>query len=86
MGIVDFYDTKEIDIKKALGLIDSVTTLDDEQKSKFKQILKKVIADFTKEYLSQKTQAYKSVLENLPFKKRESIEGGEIIADAVDKN
>jgi hypothetical protein len=86
MGIVDFYDTKEIDIKKALGLIDSVTTLDDEQKSKFKQILKKVIADFTKEYLSQKTQVYKSVLENLPFKKRESIEGEEIITDAVDKN
>ena len=48
MGIVDFYDTKEIDIKKALGLIDSVTTLDDEQKSKFKQILKKVIADLPK--------------------------------------
>ena len=50
IGIEDFYDIKELDIIKVFGLIDSITTLDDEHKTKFKQILKKVIADFTKEY------------------------------------
>lgn len=89
MGIEDFYDTKEFDIKKALGLIDSITTLDDEHKTKFKQILKKVIADFTKEYISQKTQTYKSILESFSLKKRENIDSNtdnnEVISDGRER-
>ena len=85
MGIEDFYDTKEIDIKKAFSLIDSITTLDDKQKSKFKQILKKIIADFTKEYLSQKTQPYKTILENLKLQKRNK-DAEEIQANGDEKN
>lgn len=58
MGIEDFYDTREFDVKKGLGLIDSLTTLDEEQKEKFKHIIKKAFADFTKEYFNEKTQPY----------------------------
>lgn len=64
-GIEDFYDTKEIDIKKAIGLIDSLTTLDDGQKDKFKAIIKKASADFAREYISQKAQPYKNIISNL---------------------
>jgi hypothetical protein len=58
MGVDDFYDMKSIDIKKAIGLIDSVATLDDEHKERFKGILKKIISDFTKEFVSTKAKDY----------------------------
>lgn len=84
MGIEDFYDTKEFDIKKALSLIDSLTTLDDEHKTKFKMIFKKALADFTKEYLSRKKQDYLNIFEKRKLKKHEN----EKIADKskTDKN
>lgn len=58
IGIEDFYDIKEIDIKKVFSLIDSFGKIEVEQKEKFKQILKKVSADFAKEYFSEKAQKY----------------------------
>jgi nicotinamide riboside kinase len=58
MGIDDFYDMKSVDIKKAIGLIDSLTTLDDSQKERFSNIIKKILADFTKEYVSEKAKDY----------------------------
>lgn len=58
MGIEDFYDIKEIDIKKVFSLIDSFGNIEEKQKEKFKQILKKVSADFAKEYFSEKAQKY----------------------------
>ena len=89
IGIEDFYDIKELDIIKVFGLIESITTLDDEHKTKFKQILKKVIADFTKEYLSQKTQTYKNILESFSLKKKENIDinmdKNEVIADGRER-
>lgn len=56
-GIDDFYDLKEHDIRKALTLIDSVGNLDEEQKEKFKRIIKKVLADFTKEYFAERRKS-----------------------------
>ncbi|MFR5874928.1 MAG: Mbeg1-like protein [Eubacterium sp.] len=58
MGIDDFYDFKSVDVKKAIGLIDSLATLDDNQKERFKAILKKVFSDFTREYFSGKARDY----------------------------
>lgn len=72
MGIEDFYDIREIDIKKAVSLIDSVGNLEEKQKEKFKQILKKVSADFAKEYISEKAQKYLDKIEKYKPKKVKS--------------
>lgn len=58
MGIDDFYDMKAVDIKKAVGLVDSLATLDDNQKERFKLILKKVFSDFTKEFVTGMARDY----------------------------
>lgn len=58
MGIDDFYDMKALDIKKAIGLIDTVSALDDNQKERFKTILKKVFTDFTRLFVSGKARDY----------------------------
>lgn len=79
-GVEDFYDFKELDIRKALSVIDSVGSLDEEQKEKFKRILKKVSADFAKKYFSDKTQMYIEKLEErLPKKgKKDDDPAGKI--------
>ncbi len=64
MGIEDFYDTKELDIKKALYFVDSITTIDESQKIRFKQILKKASTDFAKFYFQSKKDEYMQVLEH----------------------
>ena len=56
MGIEDFYDIRKLDIRRATGLIDSLSTLDDEHKERFKTILKKVSSDFAKEFFSEKAK------------------------------
>lgn len=56
MGIDDFYDFKKFDIKRATGLIDSFTTISDEQKERFKAILKKASSDFAREFVTDKTR------------------------------
>ena len=54
-----------------------------------KNYQKKVIADFTKEYLSQKTQTYKNILESFSLKKKENIDSNtdknEVIADGRER-
>lgn len=56
IGIDDFYDIKTIDIKKCISLIDNFSKLDEKQKDRFKQIIKKASADFAKEYISEKAE------------------------------
>lgn len=58
MGIDDFYDLKTVEIQKATGLIDSLSNLDESQKERFKQIIKKASSDFAKEYFSAKAKDY----------------------------
>ncbi|MGN1328150.1 MAG: Mbeg1-like protein [Eubacterium sp.] len=65
MGIEDFYDIKEIDIRRVFSVIDSFGKIEEGQKEKFKQILKKVSADFAKEYFSEKAQKYFDRFEKL---------------------
>ena len=52
MGINDFYDLKGFEFKKAFMLINSLSTLNKEQKEKFNKILRKVSTDLAKEYLT----------------------------------
>lgn len=73
MGIEDFYDVKELDLKKVFALVDSLTNLDDVHKERFKMIIKKAFSDFAKEYLSVKAKGYKDKYSFL-FQKREKNE------------
>lgn len=58
MGVDDFYDLKKFDIKKAFYLIDSISTIDTDQKERFKFIFKKASTDFAKEFISAKARDY----------------------------
>lgn len=58
MGIDDFYDLKTLEIQKATGLIDTLTNIDEAQKERFKQIIKKISSDFAKEYFSAMAKDY----------------------------
>ena len=57
-GIDDFYDLKGFDIKKALGIINTLSNLNDAQKVKFKRLLRKVSADLTKLFITSKAKSY----------------------------
>ncbi len=61
MGVEDFYDLKAVDIKNAINLIDTLSDVDDEQKIRFKSVLKRLSADFTKEFLTEKAKDYSKV-------------------------
>ena len=79
MGIENFYDTKEFDIKKALYFVDSITTIEETQKLRFKQILKKASTDFAKFYFQNKRNEYKDIIGHIknlakPENKSEPIE------------
>ncbi len=52
MGINNFYDLKNFEFKRAFALINSLSTLNKEQKDKFNKILRKVSTDLAKEYLT----------------------------------
>ena len=56
IGIEDFYDLKALDFRKAIDLIDTLSQLDDNQKSRFKRILKKAGTDFAKEFINDKKE------------------------------
>lgn len=70
LGVEDFYDVKELSLVKAFSLIDSFSSLEESQKEKFKQIFKKVSADFAKEYFIEKKQKYFEKMENLRNKQQ----------------
>lgn len=57
-GIDDFYDLKEFDIKKAIGIINTLTSLNEEQKEKFKKLMRKVSADLTRLFITSKAKSY----------------------------
>ncbi len=52
LGITDFYDLKELDINMLTVFVDSIQTLNPEQKKRFMAIARKVMADFAKGYVS----------------------------------
>ena len=58
MGIKDYNDLKGFDIRRAITLINSLTTLNDEQKERFNKILKTLTSDFAKEYLAKRAKNY----------------------------
>ncbi len=58
MDINSFYDFKAMDIRKVSGLIDTFVTADEDKKERFKNIIKKIIADFTKEYFTSFAKSY----------------------------
>lgn len=58
IGLDDFYDMKAIDFQKAIELIDTITNIDEAQKERLKQILKKLSTEFAKEYFSSMAKDY----------------------------
>jgi hypothetical protein len=57
LGIKDFYDLRGFDIKKAIMLINSLSTLNEEQKERFNKVIKIVATDFAKEYIAAKAKS-----------------------------
>ncbi len=76
LGISDFYDLKELDIGVMTVFIDSIQTLNAEQKKRLMALAKKVMADFAKGYVSDsatKAKEYvKNVTQHIPFVKKTS--------------
>ena len=58
MGINDFYDLKGFDLKRAITLINSLSTLNEEQKERFNKMLRKVSADLTRLLITSKAKSY----------------------------
>ena len=58
MGIKDYNDIKGFDIRRAIALINSLTTLNEEQKERFNKILKTAASDFAKEYIAARAKNY----------------------------
>ena len=74
MGISDFYDLKELDINVMTVFVDSIQTLNPEQKKRLMALGRKVMADFAKEYVADsatKAKHYvKNVTHHIPFVKK----------------
>ena len=73
MGIDDFYDLRTADIHRAIGLIDSLTNLDEAQKERFKMIIKKASSDFAKEFFSSKAKIAKGYFDKFHKRREEQI-------------
>lgn len=58
MDINDFYDLKKFDFYKISTLIDTFLSSDEDKKERFKNIIKRIITDFTKEYLTSVAKSY----------------------------
>lgn len=71
MNINSFYDFKSMDIRKVSGLIDTFMSADEDKKERFKNIIKKIVSDFTKEYF---TSFAKSYLEKIKPKEEKRLE------------
>ena len=81
LGISDFYDLKTVDTNLLTIVIDSIQTLDPEQKERFRSLVFKVATDAAKGYFSDAKNKAKTVLKNvtgkLPFTGRKKAEGTE---------
>lgn len=71
MNINSFYDFKSMDIRKVSGLIDTFMSADEDRKERFKNIIKKIVSDFTKEYF---TSFAKSYLEKIKPKEEKRLD------------
>ncbi len=81
MGVYNFYDLKTVDTNLVMIFIDSIQTLNPEQKARLRSLAKKVMTDFAKDYVSgaaTKAKTYvKNVTSKLPFRHREEPEAEE---------
>ncbi len=68
LGITDFYDLKKVDVSLMTIFIDSIQTLNPEQKERFMALARKVMADFAKGYVSEKTQKAMGYVKNITAK------------------
>lgn len=58
IDINDFYDLKRVDFRKISALIDTFLSSDEKQRERFKDIIKRIISDFTKDYLTSMAKSY----------------------------
>jgi hypothetical protein len=58
MGVKDYNDLKGFDLRRAAALINSLSTLNEEQKEKFNKLLRKVSADLAKLLITSKAKSY----------------------------
>lgn len=68
MGISDFYDLKEVDTNLLFIIIDSIQTLNPEQKKRFRALVVKVMSDAAKDYVSGAATWAKSYVKNISQK------------------
>lgn len=78
LGITDFYDLKKVDVSLLTIFVDSIQILSPEQKERLMALARKVMADFAKEYVIDKTQKAVGYVKNMagkiPYKKKEKPE------------
>jgi hypothetical protein len=58
LGVASFYDIKDIDLKSAMKIMDTIKTLDEDKRETFKFVMKKFTKDFAKLYFFSKKQEY----------------------------
>ncbi len=58
LGVADFYDLKSTNLKKRLASIDTLNEIDQTQKDFVKNILRKIISDYTKNFVGEKTKIF----------------------------
>lgn len=58
LGVEDFYDLKSTNLKKLLTSIDTFNDIDQTQKDFVKTILRKIISDYTKNFVGEKTKIF----------------------------
>ena len=80
MGVSDFYDLKEVDTNMLSIIVDSIQTLNPEQKKRFNSIARNLLAFVAKEYVSgavtKTKKAVKTISGKIPFvgKNKDSAE------------
>ncbi len=81
MGVYNFYDLKNVDTNLLMIFIDSIQTLNPDQKARLRALAKKVMTDFAKDYVSgaaTKAKTYvKNVTNKLPFRHKDEPENDE---------
>lgn len=76
LGVADFYDLKKVDVSLLTIFVDSIQVLSPEQKERLMALGRKVMADFAKGYVIDKTQKAVGYVKNMagkiPLKKKET--------------
>ncbi len=91
LGISDFYDLKEVDTNLVFIIIDSIQTLNPEQKKRFRALVMKVASDAAKDYMSGAATwakgKVKTISQKLPFvgkNKEEKAESTDTVQTETD--